>query len=137
MRDGLLRRGEAAALRWDDLTIEDDGSGRPTVQRSKTDQTGEGAVLWISPQTIEATQRWRAVAGTGSSMFDLSARSVKRVVTRRAEAVGLQASGHSLRVAQTSPSYVRPGRWQSPTMAVRYTRSQAADRGAVARYYRS
>ena len=57
MRNGLLRRGEAAALRWDDLTIEDDGSGRLTVQRSKTDQTGEGALLWISPQTIKATER--------------------------------------------------------------------------------
>ena len=98
MRDGLLRRGEAAALRWDDLTIEDDGSGRLTVQRSKTDQTGEGAVLWISPPTIEATEHWRAVATTMSSMFDLTARSVGRVVARRAEAVGLQASGHSLRV---------------------------------------
>ena len=51
MRDGLLRRGEAAALRWDNLTIADDGSGRLTISRSKTDQTGEGAVLWISPQT--------------------------------------------------------------------------------------
>ena len=28
----------AAALRWDDLTIEDDGSGRLTVRRSKTAQ---------------------------------------------------------------------------------------------------
>ena len=108
MPDGLLRRGEAAALRWDDLTIEDDGSGKLTVQCSKTDQTGEGAVLWISPQTIEATERWRKVAGTGSSMFDLSARSLGRVVTWRAEAVGLQASGHSLRVGMAQ----EPGRFR-------------------------
>ncbi len=145
MRDGLLRRGETAALHWDDLTIEDDGSGRLTVQRSKSDQTGEGAVLWISPQTIEATERWRKVATTTSSMFDLSARSVGRVVTRLAEAVGLQASGHSLRVGMAQdlaasgislPVLCQAGRWQSPTMAIRYLRSQAADRGAVARYYR-
>ncbi len=145
MRNGLLRRGEAAALRWDDLTIEDDGSGRLTVQRSKSDQTGEGAVLWISPQTIEATERWRKVATTTSLMFDLSARSVGRVVTRRAEAVGLQASGHSLRVGMAQdlaaagtglPELCQAGRWKSPTMAIRYIRSQAADRGAVARYYR-
>ena len=31
MRDGLLRRGEASAFRWDDLTIEDDGSVRLTI----------------------------------------------------------------------------------------------------------
>ncbi len=62
-------------------------------------------MLWISPQTIEVTERWRKVASTCSSMFDRSARSVGRVVTRRAEAVGIQASGHSLRVgmAQVSP----------------------------------
>ena len=123
MRDRLLRRGEAAALRWDDLTVEDDGSGRLTVQRSKTDQTGEGAVLWISPQTIEATERWREVAGTTSSMFDLSARSVGRVVARRAEAVGLQASGHSFaggdgpgsgRRRHTLPGLCQAGRWAVP-----------------------
>ena len=110
-----------------------------------TDQTGEGAVLWISPQTIDATERWRKVATTSSSMFDLSTRSVGRVVTRRAEAVGLQASGQSLRVGMAQdlaasgadfPELCQAGRWQSPTMAIRYTRSQATDRGAVARYYR-
>ncbi len=78
------------------------------------------------------------VAGTGSLMFDLSARSVGRVVSRRAEAVGLQASGHSLRVrmgpgtwplrALASQGLCQAGRWQSPAMAVPYTRSQAADR---------
>ena len=105
-------------------------------------------MLWISPQTIEATERWRKVATTSSSsssMFDLSTRSVGRVVTRRAEAVGLQASGQSLRVGMAQdlaasgadfPELCEAGRWQSPTMAIRYTRSQATDRGAVARYYR-
>ena len=59
MRDGLLRRGETAALRWDDLTVDADRSGRLTISRSKTDQTGEGAVLWISPPAIAALQRWQ------------------------------------------------------------------------------
>ena len=75
-------------------------------------------------------------------MFDLSARSVGRVVSRCAEAVGLQAFGHSLRVgmaqdlAAAGTTLCQAGRWQSPAMAVRYTRSQVADRGVVARYYR-
>ena len=79
-------------------------------------------------------------------MFDLTARSVGRVVARRAEAVGLQASGHSLRVGMAQEPG-RFGRRLSGTMPgrsvaipndgqIRYTRSQAADRGAVARYYR-
>ncbi len=67
------------------------------------------------------------------------------VMACRAEVVGLQASGHSLRVGMAQdlaasgadfPELCQVGRWQSPAMAVRYTRSQAADRGAVARYYR-
>ena len=144
MRDGLLRRGEAAALQWDDLAVEEDGSGRLTVRRSKTDQTGEGAVLWISPPATEALQRWREIAAR-PSMFDLTGRSVGRVVTRRAEAVGLSASGHSLRVGMAQdlaaaganfPELCQAGRWQSPTTAIRYIRSQTAGRGAVARYYR-
>ena len=145
MRDGLLRRGETAALRWDDLTVDADRSGRLTISRSKTDQTGEGAVLWISPPAIAALQRWQEAATTSPSMFDLTDRSVGRVVTRRAEAVGLQASGHSLRVGMAQdlaasgaalPELCQAGRWQSPATAVRYIRSQTADRGAVARYYR-
>ena len=42
MRDGLLRRSEAAAIRWADLETVPDGSGRLTIRRSKTDQTGAG-----------------------------------------------------------------------------------------------
>ena len=37
MSDAGLRRSEAAALVWDDITRWDNGSGRLTVRRSKTD----------------------------------------------------------------------------------------------------
>ena len=47
MRDGLLRRSEAGAIRWADLDTAPDGSGRLTIRRSKTDQTGVGAVLYL------------------------------------------------------------------------------------------
>ena len=50
MRDGLLRRSEAAALRWGDLEVHEDGSGRLHVVRSKTDQAGEGLVLYLGPR---------------------------------------------------------------------------------------
>ena len=48
MRDGLLRRSEASDLLWSDIERMADGTGRLTVRRSKTDQTSEGKVLYLS-----------------------------------------------------------------------------------------
>ena len=44
LSDAGRRRSEAAALTWADISREPDGSGRVTVRRSKTDQTGAGAM---------------------------------------------------------------------------------------------
>ena len=62
MRDGLLRRGEAAAATWADVTWEPDGSARLLVRRSKTDPEGIGTVLYLSRQTAEDL---RAIASGG------------------------------------------------------------------------
>ena len=42
---GGLRRSEAAALTWDCIERQPDGSGRVTIRRSKTDQENAGAVV--------------------------------------------------------------------------------------------
>ena len=42
LRDGLLRRSEASALRWGDVEMQEDGSARIHVRRSKTDPEAEG-----------------------------------------------------------------------------------------------
>ena len=42
MRDGLLRVSEAAALRWGDVELAGDGSGRIRIPESKADQEAEG-----------------------------------------------------------------------------------------------
>ena len=49
LSDGGLRRSEAAALTWGDVQRWDDGSGRITVIRSKTDAEAQGAVVAITP----------------------------------------------------------------------------------------
>ena len=54
LSDGGLRRSEAAALTWGDLQRWDDGSGRITVIRSKTDVEAQGAVVAITPATMRA-----------------------------------------------------------------------------------
>ncbi len=70
MRDGMLRRSEAANLTWGDLVDQEDGTGRLTVARSKTDQEGERVVLFVSAATMEALRTIRPVgADNGDSLF--------------------------------------------------------------------
>ena len=54
MRDGLLRVSEAAALLWGDVELVADGSGRLRIPESKTDQEGEGVVLYLGPTAVQA-----------------------------------------------------------------------------------
>ena len=53
LSDGGLRRSEAASLTWGDVQRWDDGSGRITVVRSKTDVEAQGAVVAITPAAMQ------------------------------------------------------------------------------------
>ena len=150
MRDGLLRRSEAAALRWGDLEFHADGSGRLHVARSKTGQAAEGATLYLGPAAVDtllAIRPEEAVIGPGASVFGLSVSQISRRIKSATKMAGLGEgfSGHSPRVGMAQdlsaagaklPELMTAGRWDSPTMPARYTEAQAAGRGAVARYHR-
>ena len=156
--DALLRVSELAAVQVADLEAETDGSGRLTVRRSKTDQDGRGAVLYIGAPTMKAVRAWQAAAGVaegplfrrvwgrsntvGADAIDAS--TARRVIKTRAEAAGIdgRVSGHSLRVGSAQDlasagaeltELMNAGRWQSPAMPAHYARGQLAGRGAVAR----
>ena len=147
MRDGLLRRSEAAALVWADIDVGEDGTGRVTVRHSKSDQEGEGAVLFLGRPTVQDLEAIRPVGHRpGDRVFGVGAAGIGRRMRQAAIHAGLGDgfSGHSGRVGMaqdlsagnTSLAALQTaGRWQSPTMPVRYTRKQAAGLGAVARYY--
>ena len=148
MRDGLLRRGEASALTWADVSVEPDGSGRLTLRRSKTDQEGLGAVQYLAPATVAALQRVRPLtyAGEHSSLFAMSGRTVCRRLQAAASAAGFEGnySGHAARVGMARdltahgaslPALMVAGRWASPTMPAHYARAESAAKGAVARYH--
>ena len=60
LSDGGLRRSEAAALTWGDAQRWDDGSGRITVVRSKTDAEAQGAVVAITPRRHAGAGRYPA-----------------------------------------------------------------------------
>ena len=150
MRDGLLRRSEAAVLTWGHLELRRDGSGRVHVASSKTDQDSRGVVLYLGPDAVAALLAIRpaeAVMNPTQRVFGLSASQIGRRVRAAARAAGLGDgfSGHSMRVGMAQDlsaagaelrALMEAGRWSTSAMPARYTEAQAAARGAVARYYR-
>ena len=147
LSDGGLRRSEAAALTWGDVQRWDDGSGRITVVRSKTDAEAQGAVVAITPAAMEALDALRPVgAGGDEKVFGLSESQIARRVKAIAKAAGLADweffSGHSGRVGMArrmaqngAPTHEieRQGRWkQGGGMVGGYTRGESA--GSALRY---
>ena len=77
LRDCGLRRSEAAALVWSDIERWDDGSGRLLVEQSKTDQTGEGEVVFITRRAMTALDELQQLRGDASpSVSGMTARSL-------------------------------------------------------------
>ena len=136
-----LRRSEAAALAWGDVQRWDDGSGRITVIRSKTDAEAHGAVVAVTPAAMDALSALRpAGAGGEVRVLGLSNSQISRRVKAIARAAGLENweffSGHSGRVGMArgmaqngAPTHEieRQGRWkQGGGMVGRYTRGESA-----------
>ena len=148
MRDGLLRVSEAAALLWQDIEEDVDGSGRLRIRRSKTDADGEGAVAFLSMQTMESLDAIQGMGSREGSVFGLMPNTISTRIKESARAAGLGEgySGHSPRVgmardlARAGTELTRlmtAGRWRSPRMPALYTRNETVARGAVAQYYGS
>lgn len=159
MSDAMLRVSEVAALRCADVR-EDNGSGAGllTIHSSKTDQDGEGTILFLGALTLRRVRAWTSAAGFNSGPLfrpirvegtvkasALSSRSVRSIIQKRARQAGFDGariSGHSLRVGSAQSLALRgaslvelqqAGRWTSPFMPGRYVRGQRASRGPVAR----
>ena len=148
MRDAMLRRSEAAALTWSDVEFRGDGSARLTVRRSKTDQDGAGATLYVGRRAAAALREIRR-SGTppGSRVFGLrSGRAVSNRIAAAARTAGLAGnfSGHSPRIGMARDLVASgaglaavqvAGRWASAQMPAYYARAELAGNGAVARFY--
>ncbi len=134
-------------MTWGDISREDDDSGRVLIAKSETDQTGEGAVVYISPATMDALDAIRpADVAPEARVFGLTPDTIGRRVRAACAAAGLPAgySGHSPRVGMATalvrwraalPEVMQAGRWQGPAMVSRYAAKELAGRGAVARRY--
>ena len=142
MSDALLRIGEAAALRVDDV------AGRVlTIRSSKT--TLEPVQLPLGPPTVDRIRAWisgasaagidmsrgpllRAVSTGGTFGAPWQPAQLRRMIARRAEAIGIVgASGHSLRIGSAQSALLagattlelqQAGRWASDRMPAAYTR---------------
>lgn len=158
MSDAMLRVSEVAALQCADLQEDNGGAGLLTIHNSKTDQEGEGAVLFLGALTMRRFRAWTTAAGfnagplfrpirTGGAVEEggLSSRSIRNIIQKRARQAGIDGvriSGHSLRIGSAQSLALRgaslvelqqAGRWTSPHMPGRYVRGQLASRGPVAR----
>lgn len=154
--DALLRVSEVAALDVEDVQRRSDGSGRLAVRRSKTDQAGEGKVLFLGPSTLRRIRAWTRAAGiedgalfraltrAGRPKGRLDGRSVRAALRARLVDAGAEGriGGHSLRVGSACslvrrgadlPALMQAGRWKRAETPARYVEGEAAGVGAVAR----
>ncbi|MCY4509112.1 MAG: tyrosine-type recombinase/integrase, partial [Acidobacteria bacterium] len=149
MRDAMLRRSEAARLTWSEGECLPDGTGRLTVRRSKADQAGQGAALFIGRDATAALERIRPESPAPESPVfgGLAGRAISDRIRKAALAAGLEGdfSGHSPRIGMardlaasgaSTTALMLAGRWRSERMPALYARGELAGRGPVARYYR-
>lgn len=144
--DSLRRRSELVTLRLEDLESNSDGSAVILLRRGKTDQTGQGCWIAVSPQTHRAIKKWIAAAKIKEGLIlrsvhggqigeRLSAAHINRILKKLARAAGLEntlvakISGHSTRVGRAQdllkvgtslPQMMHAGGWTKPDTVMRY-----------------
>ena len=64
--DAGLRVSEILGATVEALEVQDDDSGLLDILRSKTDQEGQGACAWVSPETMRRIAAWRDAASIRS-----------------------------------------------------------------------
>ena len=120
LSDAGLRISEAANLRWRDVLDAENNAGLVYIERSKTDQAGEGAYVVVTPETLVALKQLRQDSGlmpdADAPVFGLSMSQISRRVDSMARAAGLGEgySGHSGRVGLA----IRMTRRGAPLQAV-------------------
>lgn len=154
MRDAMLRASELGALKTDDFTPMPDASGRLLIQRSKTDQFGEGATQFLSDKTTAMVVRWLSISPRNSGAFlfghrhkERNRRELARMIKRVIYISGINPSTFSthsprigmaqdlLKSGQQDAAIAQAGRWTSTGQVLNYTRHLSAGKAAVANYY--
>ena len=118
------------------------------MRRSKSDQDGNGATLYVGSAAATALRSIRGPdASPDAPVFGLrTGRTVSKRIGKAARAAGLvgRFSGHSPRIGMARDLVASgagvaavqvAGRWASPQMPSYYARAELAGDGAVARFY--
>lgn len=162
--DMVLRASEIVALKWADLEFhpQDQGGGATClIARSKTDQHGEGKVLFLSPQTVVLLRAWgeyrnsenpyifHALPRFKGQKIDttrpFAVREVSRIFARAGVKAGADGrlSGHSARVGAAQDmvssgmdlaAVMQQGRWKSAQMVSKYAENILATRAGRDRH---
>ena len=143
----MRRRSELCSFRFEDIEVLPRGRNAIRLRFSKTDQYGEGKLLPISNDLVQAIQDWKAMAGlksgfilrgltkSGSVRASLSPSHINLRLKELAEQINMQPSaelsGHSFRVGaaidlleagESLEKIMLRGGWQSEATAIRYLR---------------
>lgn len=160
MSDALLRASELLGLKVSNAAVEPDGTGRLFLDHSKTDQEGDGAVLFMGSPTMRifsayvhraqlgaddpliiGIDRWDRPGAKGKQLTRQALNKITRRIGRAHFGIG-NLSSHSFRVGSAQSLVARGaglaelqevGRWKSPEMPAHYSRGQRASRNAIAR----
>ena len=148
----LLRRSEAARVRWGDISTESVRGhlyGVLNIPFSKTDKTGKGEVGYVHVSTMAALQEMAVENGRNTSqadqlVFGIGDRQISNRIKEACAHTGLRGrwSGHSPRVGASRDlmtygfsllETMQAGRWSRPESVSRYVRGIAVGDGAMAR----
>ena len=88
--DAGLRVSELVSVEIEQIEVQEDGSGLLELARSKTDQQGQGAWVWLSPDTMRRVALWREAAAIRSGILfrRVAVTRTKASEARRALAIG-------------------------------------------------
>ena len=161
--DAMLRRSELAALRVDDLVIQDGGWATLLVRTAKNDAEKNGHRVYIARDTVAMLRDWlarayvfdgplfRSVGKGGRVGRRLPPGQVPRILKAMAARAGVPdeiartLSGHSPRIGAAQdmiaagielPAILQAGRWKSTAMVNRYGEHLLAGQGGAARLAR-
>lgn len=157
----LCRAEDLIRFDVEHLDVMEEGTGRLLITRGKTDQAGEGKLMYVSATTVRHLHTWLACLPQHSGPLfrpvnksgivgstRISHMAVMRAMKRVARAAGLDdrgISGHSCRVGAAQDllaegfslaEIMEAGRWTTERMPARYTENQAAARGGMAQFCR-